>query len=460
MSKPVSLEPYEYIHVKDRNKNITRVEEGPQTFIPLEHELVVHSKPQKMQILSKREYCVVKNPVMRNEAHELCYDKYGQVKNLQGELEYRFYKDYSEPWPLYPGELLNTTNTQLTIVMEGAALKIRATRDFQTAKGENKLAGDVWLFTGLATYYPRVEESIIETIKACVIRKGQALRVKAEQEFTDHNGVVRKAGEEWLVRTLGKYLPNAHASIVNLQDSIDVTEDQALILRASQNFTDIYGIERRAGEEWLLKTSDTTSHILDVYEEKVSVPRLQILSEKQYAVIIDPWNQEKKCNNKGTKMIRKGKCSFFLYPGETMEGGKPKNVYVLNEKQAVLLKSTEKYNQIKISNPDRAAKLTKHFENGNLGALSMARNKKNGSLRAILKEEVSGLRDYEEQVTKFEKSDIEACIVPTERAPGDKWMQYGPMNYIPAVEVEVLEIVNEIPLDKNEGIYVRDTKTG
>jgi major vault protein len=44
--------------------------------------------------------------------------------------------------------------------------------------------------------------------------------------------------------------------------------------------------------------------------------------------------------------------------------------------------------------------------------------------------------------------------------PGNKWMIYGPCNYIPPVEVEVVEKREKITLDKNEGIYVRDTKSG
>lgn len=39
-------------------------------------------------------------------------------------------------------------------------------------------------------------------------------------------------------------------------------------------------------------------------------------------------------------------------------------------------------------------------------------------------------------------------------------MIYGPCNYIPTNEVEVVEVRSKIPLDKNEGIYVRDTRTG
>mmetsp|Transcript_9977 Transcript_9977/g.9898 ORF Transcript_9977/g.9898 Transcript_9977/m.9898 type:complete len:508 (+) Transcript_9977:1063-2586(+) len=40
------------------------------------------------------------------------------------------------------------------------------------------------------------------------------------------------------------------------------------------------------------------------------------------------------------------------------------------------------------------------------------------------------------------------------------WMIYGPRDYIPSVEVSVLERRKKIPLDENEGIYVRDNRTG
>lgn len=39
-------------------------------------------------------------------------------------------------------------------------------------------------------------------------------------------------------------------------------------------------------------------------------------------------------------------------------------------------------------------------------------------------------------------------------------MHYGPGKYIPEVEVDVIENRKRIVLDKNEGIYVRDIKTG
>lgn len=47
-----------------------------------------------------------------------------------------------------------------------------------------------------------------------------------------------------------------------------------------------------------------------------------------------------------------------------------------------------------------------------------------------------------------------------ERQPGDRWMIRGPGEYVPSVEVEVVTKRTAIPLDENEGIYVRDIKTG
>jgi major vault protein len=47
-----------------------------------------------------------------------------------------------------------------------------------------------------------------------------------------------------------------------------------------------------------------------------------------------------------------------------------------------------------------------------------------------------------------------------ERKAGDRWMLYGPLDFVPPVEVEIVETRKTIPLDVNEGVYVRDIKTG
>ena len=46
------------------------------------------------------------------------------------------------------------------------------------------------------------------------------------------------------------------------------------------------------------------------------------------------------------------------------------------------------------------------------------------------------------------------------RQPGDRWMIRGPLEYVPPVEVDVVTKRKAIPLDENEGIYVRHIKSG
>mmetsp|Transcript_19484 Transcript_19484/g.18608 ORF Transcript_19484/g.18608 Transcript_19484/m.18608 type:complete len:417 (-) Transcript_19484:440-1690(-) len=48
----------------------------------------------------------------------------------------------------------------------------------------------------------------------------------------------------------------------------------------------------------------------------------------------------------------------------------------------------------------------------------------------------------------------------TDRMAGDRWMVNGPCRFILPVEVVLLEKLKSVPLDKVEGIYVRDTRLG
>ena len=43
---------------------------------------------------------------------------------------------------------------------------------------------------------------------------------------------------------------------------------------------------------------------------------------------------------------------------------------------------------------------------------------------------------------------------------GDRWMVRGPVRYVPSTKVVVLEERKNLVLDKNEGVYVRDTRAG
>lgn len=66
-------------------------------------------------------------------------------------------------------------------------------------------------------------------------------------------------------------------------------------------------------------------------------------------------------------------------------------------------------------------------------------------------------QDEEAEVEEGEKRTKKRGL---QRRPGDRWMLRGPIEYVPPVSVEVLMRREAIPLDENEGIYIRDIKTG
>lgn len=178
-----------------------------------------------------------------------------------------------------------------------------------------------------------------------------------------------------------------------------LSEKTALHVRAIRSFTDRFKKNRKTGEEWLITLKDTEAHIPSVNEEIVKVLDIITLTNRQYAKICDPVGSDGK-PQLGKKSLRRGPVSFFLQPGERLEAPGVQDNYVLGEDEGVILKALESFT-------DKSA-------------------------------------DEDEVV----------------RQPGDRWMIRGPIEYVPPVEVEVVQRRQAIPLDDNEGIYVRNVKTG
>eukprot|EP00040_Diaphanoeca_grandis_P004086 m.26983 g.26983 ORF g.26983 m.26983 type:complete len:847 (-) comp15631_c0_seq1:111-2651(-) len=387
------LAPFTYIQVLDATTNITMVELGPQTFIRQDNQKVVFG-PAKMVTIPPRHYALIKNPVARDDKGELIYEgKYKQLKLRHAEEEIRLAQ---EPFPLYPGEELVGGIQQLIMVAPDAAIRVKAKQDFDDGKVK-RVAGDEWLFKGPATFTPHVMVQVVETILATIIGPNQALRMRARKDIEDHKGKARVTGEEWLVTSNGAYLPGVYEDVVGVVNALVLTDKQAIQLRATKTYMDCYDIARKNGDEWLVTCDMAETHMPDIYEEVVKTVRITTLSNRDYAVIVDP------CDDKGRPQLGQlklvtGPVSFFLNPGESLrEGIQP--FYVLSEDEGLIIKATEA------------------FEDTSTGAKEA-------------------------------------------RQPGDRWMIKGPTEYVPGVQVEVVERRKAMPLDDNEGVYVRNTQTG
>lgn len=388
------IPPYYYIHVLDQNTNVTKVEVGPKTFIRQDNEKVILG-PEKMITIPPRHYCIVENPVLRDKDSQVVVDTNGQIKLAHADQDIRLAQD---PFPLYPGEILKQAVSPLRVVTANSAIRLHAILDFESDTGEKRIAGDEWLFEGPGTFIPKKEVEVLETIRATIIQPNQAIRLRARKETRDRDSNLRVAGEEWLVKKIGAYLPGAYEEVVDIVNAYVLTEKKALHLRSTRTFKDDKGVLHKNGEEWLITMADTEAHIPNVYEEVVGVVDITTLNNRQYCVILDPVDKDGK-PQLGQKRLVKGEKSFFLLPGEKLEQG-IQDVFILGEDEGLILKANEAFVDVD---------------------------------------------DIEEEV---------------KRRPGDRWMIRGPSEYVPPVEVEVVAHRKAIPLDENEGIYVRDIKTG
>eukprot|EP01061_Rhynchopus_euleeides_P015164 TRINITY_DN259_c0_g1_i3.p1 TRINITY_DN259_c0_g1~~TRINITY_DN259_c0_g1_i3.p1 ORF type:complete len:847 (+),score=466.52 TRINITY_DN259_c0_g1_i3:59-2599(+) len=400
MASVIRLTREEYIHVLDNNNNVTRCVVGPATFTRLDHEKVVGG-PHKHVSLPPQCYCRVKNPVSRSGDKVETTD-HGEAAVRFGEEEVRVNdgKQWRVPFPLYPGEVLvqdgkENAIKKLTTVAKNTALRLRAEQDC-TVQGTARQAGDEWLFRGPATYIPSEKVAYVAKVTAKLIKPNEALRLRALVSFTDRMGVARRAAEEYLVSEEGAYLPSVEEEVVGTVEARVLTDRKAVEVEAVFDHKDQFGKERRTGERWLVTLKDTPAFIPMVSERVLRVVNITTLSNRQYCVVIDPIRDG--VQHFGHKEIRRGSeegTTFFLHPGERLEGDAVQEIEVLGADDAILVKALEQFN-----------------DNG------------------------------------------------TERKAGDKWMLRGPLEYIPPTEVEVIDWRQAIPLDENEGIYVRNETTG
>ncbi|CAF4198538.1 unnamed protein product [Adineta steineri] len=281
-----------------------------------------------------------------------------------------------------------------------------------------------------------------------VVAANSALRLKAVLDFYDEiTKEQRYAGDEWLFEGPGTYIPRKEVSVEEQIRAIIIGTNQAIRLSAKKEIVDRTGQRRVTGEEWLIKT--TGAYLPLVYEKVVSVEDAHVLTDKKalhlraLKTFTDDFNKQRMNGEEwlitlndtethilnvyeqlinivdvivlnsrqfcvildpvadgkpqlGKKKLIVGEKSFFLQPGEKLANG-IQEIFILGEDEGVILRCIEAF----------------HDEQSN-----------------------------------------------TNRNPGDRWMIRGPTEYISPTQVTVVTRRRAIPLDENEGIYVRDIKTG
>ena len=265
MASVMRLTREEYIHVLDNNANVTRCVEGPATFTKKDHERIA-AGPLKHVALPPQCYCRVKNPAKRDGA-KVVMTEHNEADILYGQEEVRVNDgtQWRNPFPLYPGESLvgkegHDQIKKLTTVAKNTALRLRAEQTCD-ASGKTREAGDEWLFLGPATYIPNEKVAFVSKVTAKLIKPNEALRLRALVTFTDSTGVDRKAGEEYLIQEEGAYLAAVEEEVVGTVEARVLTDRRAVEVEAVFDHKDSFGKERRTGERWLVTHSDTPAFI-------------------------------------------------------------------------------------------------------------------------------------------------------------------------------------------------------
>ncbi|KAL7061155.1 hypothetical protein AAHC03_09520 [Spirometra sp. Aus1] len=346
--------------------------------------------PQRMITITPKEYCIISNPVKKDQNGAVILDEFGQAALIYGDEEYRFTQP---PFPLYPGEEMKKEVAPLTVLSPNEALLLSALINFKSEDGTDRVAGERWLVEGPGIYRPRKEVEVLSKRTAEMILPNTALLLRALMDFTGKDGKKRVYGEEWLVKSVGAYMVGAYEERVKTVEAYHLDEKHALHVKAKRTHIDDFGKRRRHGEEWLITHLDTESHIPSVNEEVIQVASPVVLASGNYCVLCDPVD-DKGVPRIGKKLLIRGEKSFFLMPGERLDAGIEK-VYVLGETEGIILRAMES------------------FQDGDVA-----------------------------------------------RTAGEEWMLTGPMEYVPPIEVEVVTVRKAIPLNENEGIYVRDRLTG
>eukprot|EP00054_Salpingoeca_dolichothecata_P011292 m.62738 g.62738 ORF g.62738 m.62738 type:complete len:842 (+) comp19396_c0_seq1:163-2688(+) len=392
----IHLEPLTYVYVTNLRTNITDVVLGPRTLVLQNDECLVGSV-NKCVIVPPNSYAAILNPVRARPEGQQCELKHGE----------REIRVTSDPFPLYPGEELIEI-ASLPVVPVDHALKLKARCD-HVDNGVARKAGDVWQLPGPFTYTPTPEAEIIEVVSPVVIPHDHAVLMKAKQSFTDAGGEKRLTGEMWLVKRPGAYLPHVHAEVVRPIDPHVLTENTAIHVKATDAHTDdSFKLKRRTGDQWLVTSEHCATFLPDVAQEVTKVVQRTVLNNRQYCIVLNPskpTSQEgKRKNSLGQRELRRGPASFFLHPGESLQGG-IKDVYVLGKDEALVLQAREAFKDT-------------------------------------------------------DAVDISAKGEAVQRQPGDIWMIKGPGVYVPPITVNVKDVRSAIQLAQNDGIYIRDTKSG
>lgn len=340
--KTLRLERDTYIHVLDHLTQLTKVHQGPATFVRKDSEEIL-SGPNKNLQLPPNSYTIIENPVELGTDGKPLKDEYGCYKLTFGDREVRLSEDWQDSFPLYPGEkdIFNGVMQKLVVVTKDEDILIEVTQTYTTAKGVERQAGSRYQLHGPKTYTPRKEENFVSRVERIIVKPNTALRLEALSSFTDRSGVKRVQGEMWQYYEVGSFLPGVNEKVERVVKGYVLTDKSAIHVQASHDYTDQFGVMRRPAEQWLVTNDMKATYIPDVHEVVMKKVNSITLSNREWVKVDSPYCKVEKRIRRGQSEIRFGELTFFQVPGE--EIGAKQSLQVLSAEQSMVLQAIQPY---------------------------------------------------------------------------------------------------------------------
>ena len=132
---------------------------------------------------------------------------------------------------------------------------------FTDSEGIVRVTGEEWLVRRPGAYLPSIEE-MVNAFEFSFCTKHVIIHARTHTHTHTHTHTLAH---------MHAHIHAQHAQVVRYLEPITITEKVALHLRAKLDHKDSFGVLRVAGEEWLVTQQDCNSYLVDVTEESVGV---------------------------------------------------------------------------------------------------------------------------------------------------------------------------------------------
>ncbi|XP_077413483.1 major vault protein isoform X2 [Vanacampus margaritifer] len=96
-------------------------------------------------------------------------------------------------------EVVVLETIKATVIGENQAIRLRARKEGVDRQGVQRVTGEEWLVSKVGAYLPGAHEEVIDIVNAFILTDKKALHVRALRPFRDAGHHDRRTGEEWLV---------------------------------------------------------------------------------------------------------------------------------------------------------------------------------------------------------------------------------------------------------------------